>query len=169
MNGAERESARDASAVAPDKRTPERSLANDYGRKRIGLALSDEIGLTAQPLATFFRKNRREDIRYLRNICRKHSVTRILVGHPVQMNGDRGAMADEVAQYAARLSKELRIAVELVDERLSSWEANETAKLAGFSSRRKRQPMDHVAAAIFLREYLDRRQKQAEAYQAGEG
>ena len=76
---------------------PRRILAIDYGRKRIGLALSDELGLTAQPLATFLRTNRRNDLRRLREICRKHAVARILVGHPLHMTGESSPMAEEAA------------------------------------------------------------------------
>ncbi len=82
-----------------------RILALDYGRKRIGLALSDELGLTAQPLVTLLRTNRRNDLRRLRDICRKHSVARILVGHPLHMTGEPSPMAEEAALFAARLHK----------------------------------------------------------------
>src|SRR5271170_8278954 len=88
---------------APETRAVESSriLALDYGRKRIGLALSDELGLTAQPLVTFLRTNRRNDLRRLREICRKHSVVRILVGHPLHITGEPSPMAEEAALFAA--------------------------------------------------------------------
>jgi putative Holliday junction resolvase len=133
-----------------------RILALDYGRKRIGLALSDELRLTAQPLKTLARKNRADDVRRLREICREQGVARIIVGHPVHMTGESGTMADEAARFAARLKKELGIDVELLDERLTSWEAEQMA--AGTRSPRGRghEPLDDVAAAILLREYLER-------------
>ncbi len=109
-----------------------RILAIDYGRKRIGLALSDELGITAQPLQTLMHKNRRDDVRRLRDICRAHGVARILVGHPVHITGEAGEMADEAARFATRLRKELGIEVELADERLTSWEAEQT--MAGIRS-----------------------------------
>jgi putative Holliday junction resolvase len=137
---------------------PSRILAVDYGRKKIGLALSDELGLTAHPLATFLRTNRRNDLRRLREICRKHSVARILVGHPLHMTGEAGPMADEAALFAARLQKALRIEVELVDERLTSWEAAQTM-LEVKSSRRKHAPIDDVAAAVLLRDYLEHKKE----------
>lgn len=133
-----------------------RILAIDYGRKRIGLALSDELGLTAQPLDVLIHKNRREDIRRLREICREHGVRQILVGHPLHITGEAGEMADETARFASRLGKELGIAVELADERLTSWEAQQIADETSSTGSRKAS-LDAVAAAILLREYLDRK------------
>ncbi len=134
-----------------------RILALDYGRKRIGLALSDELRLTAQPLQTLARKNRADDIRRLREICREQGVARIIVGHPVHMTGEAGTMAEEAARFAARLKKELGIEVELLDERLTSWEAEQTVAGTRSPRGRGRAPLDDVAAAILLREYLERR------------
>jgi len=133
-----------------------RVLAVDYGRKRIGLALSDALGLTAQPLATLDRVNRQNDLRRLREACRTHGVTHIIVGHPLHMTGEAGEMAGEAARFAARLEKEIGIQVELVDERLTSWEAAETVRETKSSGRRRRRPLDDVAAAVLLRDYLER-------------
>jgi putative Holliday junction resolvase len=155
MTASQRVIVRDSSAASPESR-PSRILAIDYGRKRIGLALSDELQLTAQPLLVMTRANRREDLRRLRDVCRKHFVARILVGHPLHITGEAGEMADEAARFAARLRKELGIEVDLVDERLTSWQAAEMIAESGSSSRRKESSLDDVAAAIFLREYLER-------------
>ncbi len=138
-----------------------RILAIDYGRRRIGLALSDALRLTSQPLATIARTNRRNDLRRLREIVRRHEVRRIVVGHPLHLDGSAGEMAAEAARFAARLEKELRLPVELVDERLSSWEAEQL--LAAGRPVSAKQPggekVDQVAAAIILRDYLERAQK----------
>lgn len=155
MAGTSRASARGIRAETAPDATAARILAIDYGRKRIGLALSDELGLTAQPLATLVRSNRRDDLRRLREICRRHGVARILVGHPLRMTGAAGEMAHEAARFAARLRKELRIVVELVDERLTTWEADQLMAETISSSRRRRTHLDDVAAAVLLREYLD--------------
>lgn len=130
-----------------------RILAIDYGRKRIGLALSDELGATAQPLLTIQRTNRRDVIRRLREICAKHGVAQIIVGHPLHMTGEAGEMAAEAASFAMRLSKELGIETELVDERLTTWEARQT--MTETKSRRKGEPIDAIAAAVLLRDYLE--------------
>ncbi len=142
--------------MAAPARERRRILALDYGRKRIGLAVSDELRLTAQPLKTLERKNRAEDVRRLREICREQGVARIIVGHPVHMTGEAGPMAEEAARFAARLKKELGIEVELLDERLTSWEAEQTVGGTRSSRGRGRAALDDVAAAILLREYLDR-------------
>jgi putative Holliday junction resolvase len=146
---------RDSTAASPESALS-RILAIDYGRKRIGLALSDELQLTAQPLLVMTRTNRRNDLRRLRDICRKQGVARILVGHPLHITGEAGEMADEAARFAARLQKELGIEVDLVDERLTSWEAGQIVAEAGSSRQRKASSLDDVAAAIFLREHLER-------------
>ena len=147
---------RDSFAASPESK-PCRILALDYGRKRIGLAISDELLLTAQPLLVMKRANRRDDLRRLRDICRKEGVARILVGHPLHITGEVGEMAGEAGRFAARLRKELGIEVDLVDERLTSWEATQMVAETGSATHRKATSLDDVAAAIFLREYLERR------------
>jgi putative pre-16S rRNA nuclease len=133
-----------------------RILAIDYGRRRIGLAISDELGVTARPLAAMERKNRRDDIRRLRVIAREHKAQTILVGSPVHLDGHSGEMADEAARFAARLGKQLGLPVEMRDERLTSWAAEELGReLAGAkNSKRAKVSVDSLAAAIFLREHL---------------
>ena len=155
MTASPRPILRDSSVAAPDSR-PGRILAIDYGRKRIGLALSDELQLTAQPFLVLQRVNRRDDLRRLREICRKQGVARILVGHPLHITGEAGEMAQEASRFAARLRKELKIEVHLVDERLTSWEAAQMTAETGSAAHRKASSLDDVAAAIFLREYLER-------------
>ncbi|MGH9757242.1 MAG: Holliday junction resolvase RuvX, partial [Candidatus Acidiferrales bacterium] len=122
-----------------------------------------ELELTAQPLAILERVNRREDLRRLRDICRKHSVGRILVGHPVHLSGAAGEMAEEAVRFAKRLYKELGIEVELLDERLTSWEAGRIAAETGGRCTSKGKPRDDVAAAILLREFLGQRHPQVRA------
>ena len=128
----------------------------DYGRKRIGLALSDELGLTARPLTTMRRTNRQNDMKRLREICRRNGVCHIIVGHPLHLTGEAGAMAEEALGFARRLEKAVDIEVELRDERLTSWEAQRTVTETR-SGRPKRSPLDEVAAAILLRDYLEQK------------
>ncbi len=140
-----------------------RVLAIDYGRRRIGLALSDPLGLTAQPLATLERTNRRNDLRRLGEIVRQHGVRRIVVGHPLNLNGTAGEMAAEAGQFAARIEKQLRLPVELADERLSSWEAEQMlAAERTVSGKRRGGGVDHLAAAVILRDYLERQRARTE-------
>jgi putative Holliday junction resolvase len=139
---------------------PGRILAIDYGRKRIGLALSDELGLTAQPLVVIVRKNRDSDLKRLREICARHSVARIVVGNPVHITSE---MSAEAAQFAARIAKALKIEAQMVDERLTSWEARQTISETGHRAAGKREAMDDVAAAVLLRDYLEHRREGASA------
>jgi putative holliday junction resolvase len=153
---------------SPQQRHPRhagtRILAVDYGRKRLGLAISDEMRITARPLAVLTRTNRAADLRRVREICREHGVALIVVGHPLHMTGEAGDMAGEAVRFANRLQRELGVVVQLLDERLTSWEAGQAASMP--SSRRKGEPKDDLAAAILLREYLDG--SQAKNSQGGE-
>ena len=140
-------------------------LAIDYGQKRLGLAISDENGVTSRPFAVWVRSNRRRDLARLRELAHKQAVRRIVVGLPLHMDGTRSEMAEEASAFAARVEKALGIRVELMDERLSSWEAMEilsrkkSQPVRGSkkqASRARNKPLDDVAAAIILRDYLDK-------------
>lgn len=135
-----------------------RVLAIDYGRRRLGLAISDPLRLTARPLATWIRSNRRHDLARLRRLCREQEVSLIVVGWPLQLAGIQGEMAAEAARFAEQVRAVLGIPADLIDERLSSWEAEQTlAEAAGGKSRlrdRKQQRLDELAAAVILRDYL---------------
>ncbi len=157
-----------------------RVLAVDYGRKRIGLAVADEAGGVARPLATIERKNRREDMRRLKEIVREHGMKQIVVGHPLRLDGTRGEMALEAERFAERLRKQIGVPVELVDERLTSWEAGQVLEeregRKSFTQRAQRphrahrgsakrtreakESVDAVAAAVILRDYLERKKTQ---------
>jgi putative holliday junction resolvase len=138
-----------------------RILAIDYGRKRIGMALSDELGLTAQPLAVLVRKNRLADLTRLRDVCARHSVAHIIVGYPLHITGQESEMAAETTRFAARLSKSLKIQTEMVDERLTSWQARQNLA-EGRCHREKREAIDDLAAAVLLRDYLEHRRDHAQ-------
>jgi putative Holliday junction resolvase len=156
-----------ALSLAPARRTTGVILAIDYGRKRMGLALSDEFCVTARPYATWTRINRRRDLARLRELVRQENIRRIIVGLPLHLNGSPSEMSEEARSFAARVEKALGLPVEMVDERLSSWEAHETLVATASSGKRgrrdstgrdgtrKKAPLDDIAAAIFLRDYLD--------------
>jgi putative holliday junction resolvase len=163
MKAGAQTSFREMPVIVAAEEKPRRVLAIDYGRRRIGLALSDEFGLAARPLATLARTNRRNDLRRLREICREHSIGLIVVGHPLHISGEAGEMAYEAGRFAARLGKafaKMGIGVELADERLTTWEARKTVA-ATKSPRRRHEPVDDVAAAVLLRDYLERRRSAA--------
>jgi len=145
-------------------------LAVDYGRVRIGLAVADFETRMPQPLGTLERVNRNEDMRRLRELVRENGVKQIVVGLPLRLDGTRGEMAEEVERFAQRVRKQIGVPVEMVDERLTSWEAERLMeeiqgrfirdeKLGGGKKPKNAQAkmtVDSVAAAVILKEYLDR-------------
>jgi putative Holliday junction resolvase len=131
-----------------------RILAVDYGRRRIGLALSDELHLTARPLAVLSRKNRSDDLRRIKEIVTEHGVGCVVVGHPLRLDGTAGEMAAEAARFAGRLRLALNLPIVLADERLSSWAAKEM-QAESVRGARKHSKRDDLAAAIILRDYLE--------------
>jgi putative Holliday junction resolvase len=151
---------------------PFKILALDYGQKRIGLALADSEARIAEPYTTLERINRNEDIRRLREFTRKYHVRQIIVGLPLRLDGTPGEMAGEARSFAQRLRKQLGLPVDLVDERLSSWEAQRILEeemgrrithTETRDGRRKatrasdsKYSVDAVAAMVILREYLAR-------------
>jgi putative Holliday junction resolvase len=133
-----------------------RVLAIDYGRKRFGLAISDELGVTSRPLATLARTNRRDDLRRLRLLAREHGVRCIVVGQPLRLDGAESEMAAEATRFATRLAQHIGLPVEMADERLTSWEAGQHASAQSHKQNKsaKAASRDDVAAAIILRDYL---------------
>ncbi|HUJ39142.1 MAG TPA: Holliday junction resolvase RuvX [Candidatus Acidoferrales bacterium] len=140
-----------------------RVLAIDYGRRRLGLAVSDEGRMIARPLETLERVNRRADAGRLKRIAREEGVKQVVVGLPLRLDGTAGEMAEEAREFAGRMAKLLRLPVALVDERLTSWEASEgepTGKHDVRSTRayskaqRGADGVDSRAAALILEEYL---------------
>ena len=147
-------------------------LAIDYGRKRLGLALSDELGVTSRPFAIWTRINRRRDLARLRELVRQQAVRRIVIGLPLHLDGTNSEMSEEAKGFAGRVEKALGIPVEMMDERLTSWEAEQTlsTKKSAASSRRgheqrvgrqRQTSIDDVAAAVILRDYLNRTSPQS--------
>lgn len=146
----------------------EKILAIDYGRARIGLAIAEAQHGLAQPLTTLERVNRNEDMRRLRELVRDHSVKLVVVGLPLRLDGTRGEMAEETERFAQRIRKQIGVAVEMADERLTSWEAERQleeqfgrrSKVSDSTGKKKaaeKFSVDSMAAAILLRDYMARR------------
>src|SRR5215831_3082758 len=149
----------EASRAAPG--TEGAILSIDYGRESMGLAIASANAKMAQPLSTLRRINRNEDMRRLRELVREHRVKQIIVGLPLRLDGTRGEMAEEAERFAQRAAKQTGVRVEMVDERLTSWEAErlreeEFGRVGHRGARAKAWSVDAVAAAVILREYLER-------------
>jgi len=135
-------------------------LAIDYGRRRIGVAASDPLGITAQGIATLDGRDRPGAIEAIATLVAEREAGRVLVGHPLSMDGTAGPMAREAEAFAASLRARLAIPVELVDERLSSFAADQALREAGLSRRERAAREDQVAAALLLRAWLDTTQRE---------
>jgi putative Holliday junction resolvase len=135
--------------------TGERVLALDLGKKRIGLAISDELGITAQGLDTIERRGRREDIETLRRLAVARGVTRFLIGDPLHMSGDASRQGDYTREFAAELERKTGLPIEFRDERWTSREAERTIRGAGVANRARKPTIDKLSAVILLQSYLD--------------
>jgi putative Holliday junction resolvase len=140
-----------------------RILALDLGTRRIGLAVSDELAITAQGMPTLTRRNLRTDLEELAHIAAEKNVDRILLGDPKRMSGDAGRQSDWVREFAARMEKRLGLPVEFWDERLTSREAERTLRGSGIAHGDRKAAIDRLSAVILLQSYLD-----ARAYRADE-
>lgn len=118
--------------------------------------MSDELGLTAQPVLTLVRKhNPREDLRSLARLARRFGVTGIVVGNPLQLSGEASAQAQKTQAFAAELGELTGLPIHLWDERLTTREAHRILYEAGRERREHRRVVDQVAAAMILQEFLD--------------
>ena len=133
-----------------------RYLALDVGSRRIGVAVSDELGLTAQPVLTLERRaRRREDLRSLARLCRRFGVAGIVVGNPVHLSGETSPQAAKIQAFAAELGELTGLPVHLWDERLTSHEAHQILYQAGHARQQHRKLVDQVAATLILQEFLN--------------
>ncbi len=132
-----------------------RILALDLGKRRIGLAVSDLLGVTAQGLATWERVNRESDLAEMKRLVKEHQVSMILVGQPLHMDGRKGAGAEDAERFAANLHRHLGVEVRMWDERLTTAEAQRVLKSSGVSVAKRREAVDRMAAVILLQSYLD--------------
>ena len=130
-------------------------LALDFGKRRIGLAVSDELGITAQGLPTLQRKNLRTDLAALARIMRERAVDRILMGDPRHMSGDVGVQAEAARQFSQQLGSYTGKPVELWDERLTTVEASRVLRESGISVGKRARAVDQLSAVILLQSYLD--------------
>ncbi len=138
-----------------------RVMALDVGKKRIGVALSDPLGYTAQPLLTIWRKNPSEDMRSLLRLIRRHEVTEILVGNPLHLSGGVSPWAAKVQKFAEELHVRSGLPVQLWDERLSSVAAHEILDEVGHEQRDRNRVIDQVAAVVILRGWMEAREQEA--------
>ena len=149
-------------AVASDSSAnPGRILGLDVGARRIGVAVSDGLGLTAQGLETLHRKNKKYDFSFLNRVIREYNIQQIVVGLPLRMSGSEGVQAEKIQEFAAGLRKHFKLPVHLWDERLTSAEANRLLRETDLSIEKRGQAVDRIAAILILQGWMDNRRSQA--------
>lgn len=132
-----------------------RILSLDVGEKKIGIAISDALGITAQALDTLIRKDKKSDYKHIKEIVSNMGVSKIIVGLPLNLNGTAGPKAKEAYNFAEKLKEELGIPIQLWDERLSTLEANRILLEADVSRKKRKRLDDRIAAQLILQSYLD--------------
>ncbi len=139
---------------------PSRYLGLDVGNRRIGVAVSDELGLTAQPVLTLERRNnRRDDLRSLARLARRFNVAAIVVGNPVHLSGELSPQAARTQAFAAALGELTGLPIRLWDERLTTREAHQILYEAGHERQKHRKVVDQVAATLILQSFLDEKSR----------
>jgi len=139
---------------------PPRYLGLDIGSRRIGVAVTDELGLTAQPVLTLERRsnrrpNSRDDLRSLARLCRRFGVAGIVVGNPLHLSGEQSAQAAKTQGFAAELGELTGLPIHLWDERLTTNQAHQILYEAGHARKKHKRVVDQVAATLILQSFLD--------------
>lgn len=140
-----------------------RVLGLDYGSRRIGVAVSDELGLTAQGVGTIVRKNRDADLDAIADLINRFEVERIIVGYPVRLDGSEQIQCEKVRSFTRRL--EIRFSLPIIhwDETLSTKEADEILRERGIKPENRKKAIDRVAASLILQRYLDAQPRRGES------
>jgi len=134
-----------------------RVLGLDVGSRRIGVAVSDPLGITAQGLQTLQRRNKRSDLAALERVIRQFGVREIVVGLPLRMSGAEGTQSEKMQGFAEDLRKRFRLPVHLWDERLTSAEANRLLRETELSIEKRANAVDRMAAVLILQGWMERR------------
>ena len=129
----------------------------DVGSRRIGLAISDPLGITAQGLDTVHRQNKRLDFAQLERVIREHDVAEIVMGLPLRMSGAEGIQAEKMQAFAKEVRRRFKIPVHLWDERLTSAQANRLLRETDMSIKRRGAVVDQMAAVLILQSWMDAR------------
>ena len=132
-----------------------RILAIDYGEKRIGVAISDIMGIIAQPLDTIQRKDYEEDLKNIKNIIKQNSVVEVVIGLPKNMDGRLGDSAMKIVHFVSQLRKAIDLPIRVWDERLTTAESEKLLIESDVSRKKRRKKIDKIAASLILQGYLE--------------
>ena len=130
------------------------ALGLDVGRKRIGVAGCDRLGISVHGITTIIRKSWQADMAELRALILERNIDTLVMGLPYNMDGSLGYQAKQVQKFAYSATKQLGMILEFVDERLTSFEAEEMMRSQGISTRRNKEMIDRKAAALILQQWL---------------
>ena len=142
---------------APSPPAQHRVLALDVGSKRIGVAVTDPLGITAQGLDTIQRQNKRRDLEALGQLLAKYEVREIVVGLPLRLSGAEGTQSEKMRRFADDLHAHFGLAVHLWDERWTSTQANRLLRETDLSIKKRGQAVDRMAAVLILQSWLQAR------------
>ena len=131
-----------------------RILSLDVGKKKIGIAITDALGITAQGLETLVRENKKTDFERIKKIIHDMNVSKIIVGLPLNMDGTAGVMAKEIYNFVDKLKEGTDVPVQVWDERLTTMEAERVLLQADLSRKKRKRLDDRVAAQLILQSYL---------------
>ena len=137
-----------------------RMLGLDVGERRIGMAVSDALGITAQPLPTHRCKGRTNDIACICQIAREQGAEKFVLGLPKNMNGTVGPQAEYVLEFGKILQEQSGLPVEYVDERLTSMAAHRALSEGNVHAKDRKGKVDQIAAVYILQNYMDRQKMQ---------
>jgi putative Holliday junction resolvase len=140
---------------APGTNRIGRIMALDVGSKRIGVAVTDPLGITAQGLDTIQRQNKRRDLEALRSVLTKYDVREIVVGLPLRLSGDEGTQSEKMRRFADDLHARFGLTIHLWDERWTSTEANRLLRETDLSIRKRGQAVDRIAAILILQSWME--------------
>ena len=142
-------------------------LGLDIGDIRIGVALSDELGVAAHPLCTLTRKNRKVDLIAISDLVSIHKVGRVVIGLPISLDGSIGPQAEKIQKFAKRLAQVIDVPIEFQDERFTTAEAEEILRNLNKDVEEQKELIDEVAAVIILTDYLNQNRETESTTSAG--
>ena len=132
-----------------------RIMALDVGARRIGVAISDQLGITAQGIDTIQRKNKRTDLEVLRLLLAKYQIKEVVVGLPLRLSGAEGTQSGKIRVFADDLTRHLGVTVHLWDERWTSMEANRLLRETDLSIEKRAKAVDRMAAILILQSWME--------------
>ncbi len=136
----------------------ERIMGLDIGERRVGVALSDPLGITAQPHKVLERQDTKSLLDSIKSIIDEYEVSKIVVGMPYDMKGEKGKSAEKIQEFIIILEKETGLEIDVADERFSTAFSRKAMLEADASRRKRKKNIDKIAAAVILQGYLEKRE-----------